>query len=710
MAGRVFTSVAALMVAGCSGGGSDGQATEAIVSAADVSGGLTSDRLTSISAGRGSPGVAANSSGDVAVASSGPSEAFTIHAIAGFESGLVKVAHIDGTLDIARTVSIEFGGNPYPTDLYEGLLYNCGGLAERQDCDVYGTVIYNDPGTYPFTVTYDPSGIFTDPITLTGSVIVRPPGDFVIVSIGDSVASGEGSPGLPVRSIDGGYWDDFPSDYNVPPNWRADETTPGCHRSAFAGPAQAAARFDETNEVTFIHIACSGGAQGNEEPGDKEWPGYDRGQIGKIDLQLDWVRERVSRIDVLLLSAGANNVNNGFGSVVTTCLLNNPFKPCSEDTEFRDSLRTSIAGLTQKYGFLQQKIQSGDWDEVPSVVAITEYFDPSRDADGNFPSVAVSLSCGLGAIGPAEWQFLYDEMVVPLNNQVRAAADLHGWRYVGGIADAFRTHGYCASPLVGDLSGRAWVVKAPEAIFTQGDVAGTAHPDLDGQAVYRDAIYTTVLEANPPRTRATATTQGQRYAFGTWVNTDVEVTLTARNPIRESGVRDTYYAADEPVCNAGSASAGACTPYTSPFTISESGRHVVSFFSNNSFGAPETRARPVEVLIDKEPPVMTCSASPDELWPPNKRMVDVAVSVTAVDEVSGPADYQLVAIHDSYGEAETAIRDFEIGVADTAGVMLSDRSGKLGARTYTLTYESADAVGNVGTCDVLVSVPHDQRP
>jgi hypothetical protein len=42
--------------------------------------------------------------------------------------------------------------------------------------------------------------------------------------------------------------------------------------------------------------------------------------------------------------------------------------------------------------------------------------------------------------------------------------------------------------------------------------------------------------------------------------------------------------------------------------------------------------------------------------------------------------------------------------------MLSDRSGKLGTRTYTLTYESADALGNTGTCDVLVKVPHDQRP
>ena len=169
MVWRVLASVAALIVAGCSGGGSGDQPTEAINSAADASGGMISGRLSSISAGRSSPAVSA----DVAVASSGPSEAFTIHAIAGFESGLVKVAHIDGQLDIARTVSIEFGGNPYPTDLFEGLLYNCGGLAERQDCDVYGTVIYNDPGTYPFTVTYDPSGIFTAPITLTGSVVVR---------------------------------------------------------------------------------------------------------------------------------------------------------------------------------------------------------------------------------------------------------------------------------------------------------------------------------------------------------------------------------------------------------------------------------------------------------------------------------------------------------------------------------------------------------
>ncbi|MDH5649463.1 MAG: hypothetical protein OEY67_07375 [Gammaproteobacteria bacterium] len=31
-----------------------------------------------------------------------------------------------------------------------------------------------------------------------------------------------------------------------------------------------------------------------------------------------------------------------------------------------------------------------------------------------------------------------------------------------------------------------------------------------------------------------------------------------------------------------------------------------------------------------------------------------------------------------------------------------------GNRFYTLTYQSEDAVGNVGACDVVVVVPHDQ--
>jgi hypothetical protein len=41
-------------------------------------------------------------------------------------------------------------------------------------------------------------------------------------------------------------------------------------------------------------------------------------------------------------------------------------------------------------------------------------------------------------------QWAYVKIVVPLNAAVQAAANAHGWHYVGGIAESFRNHGYCA--------------------------------------------------------------------------------------------------------------------------------------------------------------------------------------------------------------------------------------------------------------------------
>lgn len=640
---------------------------------------------------------------------------YTIRTVAKFESGLVKLAQIGDTLAAAGLgdVSINYNGATVEGGSAKGLLANCEGLFNRKNCSVYGNVTYETPGTYSYIVSYTPSGLFAERVALRGTVIVSAPSDFVVVSIGDSVASGEGSPQYPwVNLHEGPYWNDATSNY--------DFGVDGCHRSAYAGPALAVNKLKQTNDITFIHIACSGASLNNDPMG--KGAAWKHGKIERINEQLNWVRERVNRIDALVISGGANNVAGGFGQVVAKCVDprgDGDVKSglwCSEDAAFQAELKSSIAALPVAYADLQKRIDPRDnagnplipEEQIPSVVAITEYFDPTRDANGGFPNVATSIACGLGTISPAEWEFLYNEMVVPLNNQVRAAADLHKWEYVEGIADAFRTHGYCASATPGDFSGKSWVVKFPESISNQKDQNGTGHPDILGQSVYRDRIYTTLVQANPPRTSASATTGGQPYTFGTWTSGYVDVTLHARNPIKESGVRETYYAIDEPQCNVGSVDVGACLPYYTPITITESGRHTVSFFSYNSFGAPETRAKPVEVLIDKEPPVMTCSAAPDELWPPNKRMISITASVTAIDEVSGPSDYILVAIQDSAGDANNAVQDFVIGTSDTQGMMLADRTGYGGNRYYTLTYQSEDAVGNVGTCDVIVQVPHDQ--
>ena len=669
--------------------------------------------------------------------SNSASTTFTIHALAGIETGLVKLAEIDGRIAAGRrdNVIVDYDNGAEPRS-HQGLLYDCGGLFNRIDCDVYGTVLIDEPGTYEYTVTWDEAGVFGGEVVLTGGkIIVEPPGDFVIVSVGDSVASGEGSPQLPRDELLAfGLWNDIASNFNV--------DAPECHRSSFAGPVLAANRIAATNDVTFIHIACSGAKfnfiQGGDVVGDR----FLFGEHNKIDTQLHWLREKYGRIDVLMLSGGANNVsgdgvNAGFGKIVELCLTD---FDCSDNTDFENELGKSIAGLEPLYDKFATLIESGvgagdrsrdcppdavvddQGDscaiprempaaaQVPSVVAITEYFDPTRQEDGEFPTNAESALCTAGTITEAEWRFLYNNMVVPLNLQVADAARRHGWTLVDGIAEAFRTHGYCASPGLGDAVGDSWVIKIPESLRTQGDQFGTAHPDRTGQQVYGDRLYEEIVRVNPPRTRATATTNGEPYIFGTWVNTDVEVTLMAYNPIQESGVSATNYSIGEPLCTNDTVEMGACTEYTMPFLVTESGRNLVSFFSLNNSGAPETGTEPVEVLIDREPPVMTCDPDPSEIWPPNKSMVPVTVAVTAVDEVSGPADFWLAGISDSYGAPDEAIVGFELGTADVDGEMLADRRGNLGARTYTLTYASSDHIGNTGTCDAIVVVPHDQRP
>ena len=66
--------------------------------------------------------------------------------------------------------------------------------------------------------------------------------DLMIVSVGDSIASGEGNPDI-----------ESPGS-----RWQLER----CHRSAFGGPAQAARWLeaaDARTSVTLLHLACSGG-------------------------------------------------------------------------------------------------------------------------------------------------------------------------------------------------------------------------------------------------------------------------------------------------------------------------------------------------------------------------------------------------------------------------------------------------------------------
>ncbi len=115
---------------------------------------------------------------------------------------------------------------------------------------------------------------------------------------------------------------------------------------------------------------------------------------------------------------------------------------------------------------------------------------------------------------------------------------------------------------------------------------------------------------------------------------------------------------------------------------------------------------------DTTPPVVTASANPSTLWPPNGRMVSVTISGTIADMGSGvdpsSATFQVSdeydVVHPSGSIAVNDDGSYRVQVSLTASREGSDRNG----RTYTITVSARDEAGNLGSGKTEVHVPHDR--
>ena len=294
--------------------------------------------------------------------------------------------------------------------------------------------------------------------------------DLLIVSIGDSFASGEGNPDIPRKGTRAPQWEDEP-----------------CHRSANAGPAQAALsieKADPQTSVTFISFACTGALV----------------SYGVLDTfkghqpQLTKVTEAVKgrKIDALLISGGGNDVS--FSALVKKAII---LKDCSQDPETNQLLSDGLNNLPGRYEELSKRL--GQMPEV-SKVFITEYPDIVHDADGDF--------CDHRPVGDLVRGISYDEaewasgkVIAPLNDLVKAAADKWGWFYVGDIASHFHTHGYCAEE-------QRWALTFGDSLKAQASLSrikraylGTAHPNKGGHAWYATRLIEEMQKrgvTNPP--------------------------------------------------------------------------------------------------------------------------------------------------------------------------------------------------------------------
>ena len=297
---------------------------------------------------------------------------------------------------------------------------------------------------------------------ITKRVVVR---DRLIVSIGDSVAAGEGVPETP--------------SFFGQAIWQSAR----CHRSSRAGVARAARQIEDDDgysSVTFVHLACSGASVGEGllEPYPGAVPPRDEPPLAPQMQVLEEIARR-RPVNAVLISIGANDVH--FSEIASFCAF-----VATEDCfarpmpqsyggdgvhSPRQAVERDLAALPDAYRLLAHRLSG----VVPhSRVFISEYFDPTHDERG------AGCDGFFGAIGASEVEQARTRILEPLNRAIATAAGTYRWNLVAGVARAFHRHGYCADE-------NAWVSTLTDSLGNLGGIAGrhrgTLHPNRAGQEV-----------------------------------------------------------------------------------------------------------------------------------------------------------------------------------------------------------------------------------
>ncbi len=212
----------------------------------------------------------------------------------------------------------------------------------------------------------------------------------------------------------------------------------------------------------------------------------------------------------------------------------------------------------------------------------------------------------------------------------------------------------------------------------------------DGEYEDTDQVDITIGDTTPPTTSAIL--EGELGNNG-WYISDVTVTFTSTDTC--TGVKEIHDTinGDEIVTSG----------YTASFTLNQDGTYAVTYWSVDNAGNVE-QAKGFEVRMDKTAPIADISVTPGLLWPPNHKMVDVAVNGGANDPASEVASIEFT-VTDEYGTVEPVISGFNTTISLEAWRNGGDRDG----RHYTITAVITDKAGNVTTVTTEAVCPHDMR-
>jgi len=149
------------------------------------------------------------------------------------------------------------------------------------------------------------------------------------------------------------------------------------------------------------------------------------------------------------------------------------------------------------------------------------------------------------------------------------------------------------------------------------------------------------------------------------------------------------------------------------------GVNVVTLRVTDSRGASDEDE--VQITVeDTTPPEITLSVTPEMLWPPNHKMVEIVPTITVTDLCDPAPSVALKSISmDEGDETNTYDPAFDNTVgdgnttddiqvdADGRIFLRAERSGLGDGRVYTIIYEVTDASGNSSEASATVVVPHN---
>jgi PKD repeat protein len=418
------------------------------------------------------------------------------------------------------------GGN-LPLNLYEWGLWQDG--REIDTARTTSCTLANQSADPPAQrLDFPALGSYLVTLTVTNSegqsaytaqqVIVR---DLLVVSFGDSSASGEGN--------------------RAPTGWEDGR----CHRSRASGPALAAKHLEDADpktSVTYLDFACSGASVTNGIIGPYYGEVPPPHAVAPLEPQVDALVRAICGgrptwrcqpsqqrpIDILTINIGVNDL--GFSDLVEDCaeyhcleephhwtttlpsrladiLTHNRRAPSCETAQQRFeqipaqgnavtlALKQSAAADAAK-----KDCDTGNWghsfeyikdrlnDEGVKVAQTYMTTYPADFFSGGAGQAETTEGCGLlHYVGQDEAEFM-TKWGYRLNEVIEDEATRLGWYPVTGVSEAFQGHGYCARkvdihkfpPVVSD----SWFVGWSESESSQNDRKGMLHPNASGQAVW----------------------------------------------------------------------------------------------------------------------------------------------------------------------------------------------------------------------------------